>query len=143
MEFHRPSRTIPQVPIIPLIDILAILLIYFAVAYDPKDKRPVLHIALPLAQDSAVTQVVEPAAVLAIAENGEITLDATRIHEGMLVSYLEVFRKQFPNRKLEIEADKKIPLERFIQIQNVLIKAGFDPSQVPTRVKLPNNTPTE
>jgi len=136
VEFYRPNRTIPTVPIIPLIDILAILLIYFAVEYDPKTKRNVLNIELALAQDSATVVVDDPAAVLAIASDGSVTLDATRIHEGMLVEYLKVFREKFPNRKLELEPDKGIPLERFIQIQNALIQAGINPRDVPSRVKL-------
>jgi len=135
VEFHRPSRSIPTVPIIPLIDILAILLIYFAVEYDPKIKRNVMNIDLAVAQDSATVEVDDPAAVLAISADGQITLDATRIHDGMLVDYLKVFREQFPNRKLEVEPDKNISLEQLINIQSALIKAGIDPKFVPMRVK--------
>ena len=123
-------------PIIPLIDILAILLIYFAVSTDPKNKRQVMHIELALAQDSATIEVVEPAAVLAIQSDGSLMLDATRIHEAMLVDYLKVFREKFPARKLELEPDKGIPLERFIQVQNALIQAGINPRDVPSRVKI-------
>ena len=136
MKFHRPSRKIPLVPIIPLIDILAILLIYFAVEYDPKEKRNVLNIELALAQDAATIKVEKPAAVLAIAADGSVTLDATRIHEGLLIEYLNVFKKNFPDRKLELEPDKEIPLEKFIAIQNALIQAGFNPRDVPSRVKV-------
>lgn len=139
MEFYKPNRKLPTVPIIPLIDILAILLIYFAVSTDPKNKRPVMQIELALAQDSATVEVVEPAAVLAISANGMITLDATRIQERMLVDYLKVFRERYPTRKLELEPDKGIPLERFIQIQNALIQAGINPRDVPSRVKIPES----
>ncbi len=139
MEFYRPSRKLPTVPIIPLIDILAIMLIYFAVSTDPKNKRPVMQIELALAQDSATVEVVEPAAVLAIAADGSLTLDAARVQENMLVTYLQVFREQFPTRKLELEPDKGIALERFIQVQNALIQAGFNPRDVPSRVKIPES----
>ena len=130
-------------PILPLIDILMILLIYFAVEYDPKKKREVLHIELALAQDLATTQVVAPAAVLAVAADGRVTLDAARITEGMLVDYLKIFRETFPNRKLELEPDKQVPLETFIKVQNALIEAGINPKDVPTRVKLPKSALTE
>jgi len=137
VEFYRHKRKIPLVPILPLIDILMILLIYFAVEYDPKKKREVLQIELALAQDSATTQVIEPAAVLAVAADGKITLDATRITDGMLVDYLKIFREKFPNRKLELEPDKQVPLEIFIKVQTALIEAGINPKDVPTRVKIP------
>jgi biopolymer transport protein ExbD len=143
VEFYRPKRKIPLVPILPLIDILMILLIYFAVEYDPKKKREVLHIDLALAQDAATTQVVAPAAVLAVAADGRVTLDAARITEGMLVDYLKVFRETFPNRKMELEPDKQVPLETFIKVQNALIEAGINPKDVPTRVKIPKSALTE
>lgn len=98
-----------------------------------------MHIELALAQDSATVEVVEPAAVLTIQADGSLTLDATRIQQGMLVDYLKVFRDKFPERKLELEPDKGIPLERFIQVQNALIEAGINPRDVPSRVKIPES----
>ncbi len=141
MEFQRVQRKIPPVPIIPLIDIMAILLIYFALEFAPKKKRPIMDIQLALVQDSKLTSaVVEPAAVLAISAEGLITLDATRIDDSLLVTYLEQFRKLYPDRRLELEPDKALPLERFIRVQNALIQAGFNPKDVPSRVKIPNTT---
>jgi biopolymer transport protein ExbD len=128
------------VPIIPLIDILAIMLIYFAVMTESKTERSTMVIELALAQDSIVIQVVSSSSVLAIAADGTIQLDATRVHEEMLVEYLKVFREQFPDRKLELEPDKMLPLQGFIKIQKALIDAGFDPKDVPTRVKIPESS---
>ena len=127
-------------PIIPLIDILAIMLIYFAVMTESKTERSTMVIELALAQDSIVIQVVSSSSVLAIAADGTIQLDATRVHEEMLVEYLKVFREQFPDRKLELEPDKMLPLQGFIKIQKALIDAGFDPKDVPTRVKIPESS---
>jgi len=140
VEFQRVKRNIPPVPIIPLIDIMAILLIYFALEFAPKTKRPVMDIQLALVQDSNMTSdVIEPAAVLAISSDGLITLDATRIPEDLLVNYLKEFRRLYPNRSLELEPDKGLPLEGFIRIQNALIQAGINPKDVPSRVKLPES----
>lgn len=140
MEFQRVQRKIPPVPIIPLIDIMAILLIYFALEFAPKKKRPIMDIQLALVQDSNITSsVVEPAAVLAIAPDGKITLDATRISDDLLVTYLKEFRKLYPKRRLELEPDKDLPLEKFIKVQNALIQAGINPSDVPSRVKVPES----
>lgn len=144
MEFQRIQRKIPPVPIIPLIDIMAILLIYFALEFAPKTKRPVMDIQLALVQDSNMTsEVSEVAAVLAVSADGQITLDATRIDDSLLVSYLQEFRKLYPNRRLELEPDKGLPLEKFISIQNALIQAGINPKDVPSRVKIPESSLTE
>lgn len=120
---------------------MAILLIYFALEFAPKKKRPVMDIQLALVQDSKMTsEVIETAAVLAISADGLITLDATRIDDSLLVTYLQEFRKLYPNRRLELEPDKGLPLEGFIKIQNALIQAGLDPKDVPSRVKIPEAT---
>lgn len=140
MEFQRVKRTLPPVPIIPLIDILAILLIYFAVAYDPKIERPVLPVELVVAQDSVTLKVVGASSVLAVAADGSMQLDATRIHDGMLAVYLKVFREKFPKRKLELEIDKNLPFGDVIEVQMALIDAGFDLKQVPVRVRTPETS---
>ncbi|MBT7960094.1 MAG: hypothetical protein HN759_12265 [Akkermansiaceae bacterium] len=139
MEFQRVNRKIPQVPIIPLIDILSILLIYFAVTTVTKVERHTMPIELALAQDSIVIEVTGSTSVLAIAADGSVTLDATRIHDGLLIDYLKVFKEKFPERSLELEPDKQLPLQDFIKIQYALIKAGIDPKEVYTRVKLPES----
>lgn len=140
MEFQRVKRNLPPVPIIPLIDILAILLIYFAVTTESKKERSTMNIELALAQDSIVIKVIGSSSVLAIAADGSVQLDATRVHDEMLVDYLKLFRQTFPDRKLELEPDKNLPLEGFIRIQKALIDAGFDPKDVPTRVKIPESS---
>jgi biopolymer transport protein ExbD len=116
------------------------MLIYFAVMTESKTERSTMVIELALAQDSIVIQVVSSSSVLAIAADGTIQLDATRVHEEMLVEYLKVFREQFPDRNLELEPDKMLPLQGFIKIQKALIDAGFDPKDVPTRVKIPESS---
>jgi len=127
------------VRIIPLIDILSILLIYSAVTTVTKVKRHTMPIELALEQDSIVIEVTGSTSVLAIAADGRVTLDATRIHDGLLIDYLKVFKEQFPERSLELEPDKQLPLQDFIKIQYALIKAGIDPKEVYTRVKLPES----
>ncbi len=123
------------------------MLIYFAVAYDPKIERPVLPVELVVAQDSVTLKVVGASSVLAVAADGSMQLDATRIHDdatrihdGMLAVYLKVFREKFPKRKLELEIDKNLPFGDVIEVQMALIDAGFDLKQVPVRVRTPETS---
>ena len=55
--------------------------------------------------------------------------------EGLLGSYLTAFQKQNPGRKLELEADRRLPLERLLQIWDALGKAGISIKEVPARIK--------
>jgi biopolymer transport protein ExbD len=84
-------------------------------------------------------QVADTRSIIAMDALGNITLDSLAVPEGLLESYLAAYQKQNPGRKLELEADKKIPLERLLQVWDALTKAGIEIKDVPARIKLPES----
>jgi biopolymer transport protein ExbD len=137
MQFHRRKRQRAEVPIVPMIDILFILLVFVIVSTTFKKRRDILRIELPTVREIPSDQIADARSVLAVDAMGNITLDALAVPEGLLDSYLTAFQKQNPGRKLELEADKKLPLERLLQIWDALSKAGIPITDVPARIKLP------
>ncbi len=137
MQFPRRTRKRAEVAIIPMIDILLILLIFFVVTTAFKKKRDILRIELPTVHEVPTDTVTDPRSVIAVDALGNITLDSLKVPEGLLESYLAAYQKQNPGRKLELEADKKIPLERLLQVWDALTKAGLKIKDVPARIKLP------
>ncbi len=131
MQFYRPRKPISAIPIVSLIDILVILLIFFIVTMQPKQKRTILDISMPVVGDIPTKQVVDVRAVLALSKEGKITLDSVKVHETLLVDYLKEIKEQ--NRKLELEMDKQVRLEQMIMVSEALTKAGFE-ANLPTRV---------
>ncbi len=136
MEFHRIQRTRAQVPIVPMIDILFILLVFFIVSTTFKKPREVLRIELPTIKEIPSESVTDTRSVIAVDAVGNVTLDALLIPEGLLGTYLDAFQKQNPGRKLELEADRRVPLERLLQIWDALGKAGIAIKEVPARIKV-------
>jgi biopolymer transport protein ExbD len=139
MEFYKPKKTIPAIPIVSLVDILVILLIFFIVTMQPKQKRTILDISIPVVGDLQTEQVMDARSVLAAPDKGDITLDSVKVHPDLLVDYLQEMKKH--NRKLELEMDKRVRLEQMIMISESLTKAGFE-SNLPTRV-LNNQSKTD
>lgn len=137
MRFHRYPRKPVQIAIIPMIDILLIMLIFFVVTTAFKKPRNVLHIEIPTVREIPSDTVSESRSVIAVDALGNITLDTLAVPEGLLESYLAAYQKQNPGRKLELEADRKLPLERLLQVWDALIKAGISIKDVPARIKLP------
>lgn len=137
MQFPRRTRKRAEVAIIPMIDILLILLIFFVVTTAFKKKRDILRIELPTVHEVPTDTVTDPRSVIAVDALGNITLDSLKVPDGLLESYLAAYQKQNPGRKLELEADKKIPLERLLQVWDALTKAGLKIKDVPARIKLP------
>lgn len=116
MHFHRQPRKRAEVPIVPMIDILFILLVFFIVSTTFKKPREVLRIELPTVREIPSDQVADARSIIAVDALGNVTLDTLAVPEGLLESYLAAYQKQNPGRKLELEADKKLPLERLLQV---------------------------
>jgi biopolymer transport protein ExbD len=139
MHFHRITRKRAEVPIVPMIDILFILLVFFIVSTTFKKPREILHIELPTVREMPSATIADSRSVIALDALGNITLDSLKVPEGLLESYLAAYQKQNPGRKLELEADRKVPLERLLQIWDALTKAGIPVTEVPARIKLPGH----
>lgn len=141
MKFARPTRFRSQLPIVPLIDILLILLMFFVVATKFKAPRSVLHIEMPTVNDVPSGNVKDTRSVLSVDAQGRMALDSLNVPDGLLESYLQAFRKQNPERKLELQADKNLPLEKLLGVWDALTKAGIEIKDVPARIRL-NGQPT-
>ncbi|MEO8615661.1 MAG: biopolymer transporter ExbD [Luteolibacter sp.] len=139
MRFHRPKTTRSQVAVIPMIDILFVLLVFFIVSTAFKKPRDALRIELPTVREVPSDKVSDTRSVIAVDALGNITLDSLAVPEGLLESYLIAYQKQNPGRKLELEADKKLPLERLLGVWDSLTKAGIEIKDVPARIKLPGS----
>ena len=136
MHFHRIQKKRSEVPILPLIDILFILLVYVIVTTIPKKPREILRIELPTVKEIPSAQVSDSRSVIAVDAEGNITLDTLLVPDGLLGTYLSVFQKQNPGRKLELEADRRLPLEKLLNIWDALGKAGISINDVPARIKV-------
>ena len=136
MHFHRIIRKRAEVPIVPMIDILFILLVFFIVSTTFKKPREILRIELPTVREVPSDTVTDARSVIAVDALGNITLDSLKVPEGLLESYLAAYQKQNPGGKLELEADRKVPLERLLQVWDALTKAGIPIKEVPARIKV-------
>lgn len=138
MEFHRPSSRSRQVPIVALIDIIFIVLVFIIVTSEEKKERPVMKIELPTVRDVPSETVIDDRSVLAIDRDGTIRLDDLTVPDLQLLdAYLAAFVKENPKRKLELEPDKEVSLEKLMGIWDALTRAGIEVKDVPARIQLP------
>jgi len=137
MHLPRIHRRRSQVPIVPLIDILFILLVFFIVTTTFKRPRDVLKIELPTVREIPSEQVVDERSVIAVDAMGNIRLDSLAVPEGLLDTYLAEFKRQNPGRRLELEADKSITLERLLAVWEALFASGIEVKDVPARIQVP------
>ncbi len=127
--------------IMPLIDILFVVLIFFIVTTTKREKRPILRIELPTVKAVPVDQVTAPSSVLAVDKTGNVSLDAVKVPDpDLLEAYLKAYLKENPGRKLELQADKELPLEKLLAVWDALTRAGIPIKDVPARIRLPQET---
>jgi biopolymer transport protein ExbD len=153
MEFYRRTNKVDKVPIVPLIDILTILLIFFIVTpkkesetaetkNPPPEPRPVVHIELPTVKEVPTSEVLETRAILTVTPDGLITLDNYELaNPELLTDALIVFRREFPQRKLELAADQGVTLSQLFMVWDALTAAGLEIKDVPARIRLPAEVP--
>lgn len=138
MQFERPVFRQRQVPIVSLIDILFIVLIFFIVSSEFKKKRAVMKIELPTVSEVPSQTIIDERSILAIDAKGAIRLDNLAVPNLKLLDpYLAAFVRENPTRKLELEADKELTVEKLMGIWDALTRAGFEVSDVPARIRLP------
>ncbi|MBJ7423864.1 MAG: biopolymer transporter ExbD [Akkermansiaceae bacterium] len=136
MQFYRIKTQRSQLAVIPMIDILFVLLVFFIVSTSFKKPRDVLRIELPTVHEIPSDTVKDVRSTIALDAKGDITLDTLKVPDGLLESYLAAYQKQNPGRKLELEADKEVPLERLLKVWDSLTKAGIPIKDVPARIKV-------
>lgn len=122
--------------VIPMIDILFVLLVFFIVSTSFKKPRDVLRIELPTVHEMPSDTVKDVRSTITLDAKGAVTLDSLKVPDGLLESYLAAYQKQNPGRKLELEADKEVPLERLLKVWDSLTKAGIPIKDVPARIKV-------
>ncbi|MCW1885364.1 biopolymer transporter ExbD [Luteolibacter flavescens] len=140
MRFEQPVRKSRGVPVVPMIDLLFVILIFLVVSTTFKKPRSVLPIELPTLKEITGSEVVDSRSVLSLDKEGKITLDAVAVPDVLLLdSYLKAFTKENPGRKLELEADKQVPLEKLLGVWDALTRAGIAIKDVPARIRLPQD----
>ena len=120
-----------------MIDILFVLLVFFIVSTTFKKRRNILRIEFPTVNEVEVQQISDTRSTITVDALGNITLEGLAVPEGLLGTYLEAFKDQNPGRKLELEADRRLPLERLLGIWDALTKAGIPIQDVPARIQMP------
>lgn len=141
MKFDRPVRRSRGIMIMPMIDILFVVLIFFIVTTTFRKPRPVLRIELPTVKEVPTDSVIVASSTLAVDKMGNLSLDAVKVPDvALLDAYLKAYMKENPGRKLELEADKELPLEKLLTVWDALTRAGIPIRDVPARIRLPQET---
>ncbi|MDF1852322.1 MAG: biopolymer transporter ExbD [Verrucomicrobiales bacterium] len=136
MKFYHKRRERPAVPIITLIDILAILLIFFIVTTTFKKKESLVKVNLPKSSEMTSVGEADLRVSLALGKDGSVSLGERIVPMANLSAELLAFRRQNPERELELKADEGAPLGLMVKVWDAATEAGLEIGELPLRILL-------
>ena len=95
-----------------------------------------MRIEFPTVREVPSEQIGDSRSSISVDALGNISLDSLEVPEGLLESYLRAQLKENPGRKLQLDADRRVPLERLIEVWDALTKVGIPIKDVPARIKV-------
>ncbi len=126
MKFYTRKRRTPVVIIVALIDIFVILLIFVIATSTFKREQPAVTLRLPESSQAAPAQQVGEAALLTVADNGSIFLEARPVPIEGLVGALRPLVAA--NRSIALQADTEAPFGVVVRVMDSLKEAGVQGS---------------
>ena len=135
MDFgtHHRRRTIADINLTPLIDIVFNLLIFFLIT-TTFVQNPGIEVDLPKASAATTQREVEPV-VVAVTAEGDIVLGGRPVDVPGLLEALQERRRKEGKRLLIVQADKRTPHGRVVEVMDVAQRAGFDNLAIATEAE--------
>ncbi len=129
MEIGRPSRgrhsSLSQINVTPFVDVMLVLLIIFMVTAPMLDQG--VEVDLPEVSEAPGLPVQEEPLVITLQKNGQLFIGKTQIKQlPKLAPVIQQALKGKPDREVFLEADKKVPYGRVVQVMAAVKKAGVE-----------------
>lgn len=129
MQIGRPSRgrhsSLSEINVTPFVDVMLVLLIIFMVTAPMLDQG--VEVDLPEVAESPGLPVQEEPLVITLRKNGQLFIGKTQIKQlPKLAPVIQQALKGKPDREVFLEADKKVPYGRVVQVMAAVKKAGVE-----------------
>ncbi len=129
MQIGRPSSgrrsSMAEINVTPFVDVMLVLLIIFMVTAPMLDQG--VEVDLPEVSEAPGLPVQEEPLVITLQKNGQLFIGKTQIKQlPKLASVIQQALKGKPDREVFLEADKKVPYGRVVQVMAAVKKAGVE-----------------
>jgi biopolymer transport protein ExbD len=132
---RRPLATLAELNITPLLDLAFVLLIIFMIT------TPLIETRLDLVVPTSTTADarVDPDKVLMVevGRTGNLLLEDVPVAPEQLEERLAAHRAEKPGVSVVVRPDKDLPVQRFINVMDILKRVGIGKVGVMTRPETP------
>jgi biopolymer transport protein ExbD len=121
MEFEGRARIHSHLDIAPLIDIVFLLLVFFMLTSTFMVPEAI-ELELPESSSAQVSDVTP--IVVALNQNGELTLNGERIELGQLRAAIEPLIKQSADAPITVKSDASTQVQQLLKVMDEIRAAG-------------------
>lgn len=121
VEFQVKSGAHPLINLTPLIDVIFLLLVFFMLT--SSFIYPALDLTLPKAEQKPESGTPQRL-VVSVDANGEVYLNRSRVNEQELEKRIRIALAGEPHREVFFRGHRDIPYERFVELMEVVGRAG-------------------
>lgn len=121
VEFQVKSEAHPLINLTPLIDVIFLLLVFFMLT--SSFTYPALDLSLPQAEQQPETGE-QQRLVVSVDANDTIYLNRTKVTKEVLEDRIRIALTGEPHREVFFRGHRDIPYERFVELMEVVGRAG-------------------
>ncbi|MBD2017472.1 biopolymer transporter ExbD [Microcoleus sp. FACHB-53] len=124
---QQKSSQMPEVNLVPMMDVIMTILTFFIiVSMTLTSQQNAVNITLPSAGNGASAQKTPDPLVVSLNPQGQLYLGNQPITETQLVQPMQAYLQNNPNGAVILNADRKLPYEKVIQLLGRLRDIGGD-----------------
>ena len=124
---QRKSSQMPEINLVPMMDVIMTVLTFFIiVSMTLTNRQNAVNVTLPSAGNGASEQKTPDPLVVSLNPQGQLYLGNQPISEAQLVQPMQAYLQKNPNGAVVLNADRKLPYEKVVQLLGKLRDIGGD-----------------
>lgn len=123
---HKTSQ-MPELNLVPMMDVLMTILTFFIIiSMTLTNRQNAVNVTLPSAGNGLSEQKTPDPLVVSLNPQGQLYLGNQPISEAQLVQPMQAYLQKNPNGAVILNADRKLPYEKVVQLLGRLRDIGGD-----------------
>lgn len=133
-SWNDPKPSKARIEIIPMIDVMMFLLVFFVLI--SVNVIPATGVKTQLPKASSVSKNNDlKVAVITLGKSGELQLNGEDVTSDGLLSRLADLQKRYSRLSLVVKGDAETPLQRLLDIMDLLKAGGFEAMSIAAKQK--------
>ncbi|HEY9635609.1 MAG TPA: biopolymer transporter ExbD [Coleofasciculaceae cyanobacterium] len=124
---QQKSSQMPEINLVPMMDVIMTILTFFIIiSMTLTNRQNAVNITLPSTGNGVSEQKTPDPLVVSLDPQGQLFLGKQPISEAQLAEPMKAYLQQYPNGAVVLNADRKLPYEKVVQLLSRMRDVGGD-----------------